>query len=54
MSGSLFEKGALALARLALRNVRKALVNVDVVPQAKRTALVALLAIPRPEDLVKR
>ena len=53
MSGSPFEEGALALATLPLRNARDALVNVVAAPRAKRTALVALLAIPWSRDRVK-
>ena len=45
MSRSLFEEGASALTRWALKGGREAPVNVDVAHQARRTALVAFLAI---------
>ena len=51
MSISLFEEGALAHARLVLKNYPGARVNVDVATEAKRTAFVLYLAIPRTRDL---
>ena len=54
MGFSLFGEWASALFWLAPKSARGALVHVDVAPEAKRTALVALLAIPGTGDLVKR
>ena len=48
------EEGFLALATLTLKNARETLANIDVAPQEKRTALVALPAIPRTVGLVKK
>ena len=53
MSSSPFEGGEVAPARLALRNAREALSNVDVAPEAKRTAVAATFAIPLTRDLIK-
>ena len=52
-SSPLFEKGAPALARLAVKNVREAVDNVDVA-RDKRAALVALLKIPWPMGSVQK
>ena len=54
MSGALFEEGDPAPARLALNNVREALVNADVDPRTKRVPVVALLATYRASDLIKK
>ena len=48
------EKRAFAFARIDLKNDREALANVDVAPDAKQTALVALLAIPWTQDVARR
>ena len=53
-SGPPIEEGALALAKLVPGNDRAAPVNVDVAPHARRTALVALVAIPWSRNVVKR
>ena len=52
--GSLSEEGAFALAGLALKNPRGALVNADVDPDAEQTAKVALGAIPRTWSLTEK
>ena len=54
MSDSLFVKGAESLARMALKRARDALVDAQVTSQGKRTAVVALLAIPWSKDLIRK
>ena len=54
MISSLFDEGAFALARLALKDAREAIANADVGSATTRKAAVARLATPWFRDLVKK
>ena len=53
-TGGSSDAGATALASVALKDSRGAIVKADVDSSAERTAVVALLATPRPRDLIKK
>ena len=54
MISSLFDEGAFALARLALKDAREAIANADVGSATTRKSAVARLATPWFRDLVKK
>ena len=52
MKQTLLDEGALALARIALKNVRGSLVNVD--SDVERAAVVGPVAAPWSRDLIRK
>ena len=54
MDRPLFDEGAVAFASLALEEARGALVNVDVGPDAKGAAVLALTVAPWPRGIFRK